>query len=490
MDPEAGKQPLVSQATGAAVVHNGEIYNHAALREEWAAVRTAAGKAPFSFTTGSDSEVVLPLFEDLSPAELAAKLDGMFGVVAASADGKDFVAVRDPVGIKPLYRGWSRDGGRVIFASELKCLVGVVEHAELVPPGHVWTRERGYERYFDPEWLAPLSRPDAPPPPLGTRGTDRVRSILKAAVQKRLMSDVGYGLLLSGGLDSAIVAKLMSELTDMSTIKSFTVGMANSPDIMAARAIADVFGTEHHEYIFTPEEAFSILPKVVEHLETYEPELIRSSIPNYFLAKLAGSHTKVVLTGEGSDELFAGYLYFRDAPDKEALHKETLRIFDHLASVNLQRSDRMGMAHGLEARVPFLDVDMLRELYAEVRPARGRARPRHVRFTLPLSRPLSGGPAVEDARDGRGGRGRRAHGEVGAPPPLRGRHPARGPLAHKGDAVRGRRHQLGRAAAGDVRRRGERRRVRRGGGSLPAQPAAEQGGVLLPRPLRDPLQGL
>ena len=128
-------------------------------------------------------------------------------------------------------------------------------------------------------------------------------------------------------------------------------------------AIADVFGTEHHEYIFTPEEAFSILPKVVEHLETYEPELIRSSIPNYFLAKLAGSHTKVVLTGEGSDELFAGYLYFRDAPDKEALHKETLRIFDHLASVNLQRSDRMGMAHGLEARVPFLDVDMLRELY-------------------------------------------------------------------------------------------------------------------------------
>jgi len=394
MDPEAGKQPLVSQATGAAVVHNGEIYNHAALREEWAAVRTAAGKAPFSFTTGSDSEVVLPLFEDLSPAELAAKLDGMFGVVAASADGKDFVAVRDPVGIKPLYRGWSRDGGRVIFASELKCLVGVVEHAELVPPGHVWTRERGYERYFDPEWLAPLSRPDAPPPPLGTRGTDRVRSILKAAVQKRLMSDVGYGLLLSGGLDSAIVAKLMSELTDMSTIKSFTVGMANSPDIMAARAIADVFGTEHHEYIFTPEEAFSILPKVVEHLETYEPELIRSSIPNYFLAKLAGSHTKVVLTGEGSDELFAGYLYFRDAPDKEALHKETLRIFDHLASVNLQRSDRMGMAHGLEARVPFLDVDMLRELYAEVRPASGRARPRHVRFT-----PLT--PALRWTRSGR-----------------------------------------------------------------------------------------
>jgi len=368
MDPEAGKQPLISRASGAAVIHNGEIYNHAKIRDEWRDVRTAAGAEPFDFTCGSDSEVVLPLFEDLSPVELAQKLDGMFGIVVVSKDGKDMAAIRDPVGIKPLYRGWS-DNGRVIIASELKCLVGEVEHAELVPPGHVWTREGGYSRYFTPKWLAPLIDPTTPKPPLPTGSTDGVRAKLRAAVDKRLMSDVGFGLLLSGGLDSAIVAKLMSELTDMSTIKSFTVGQANSPDIMAARAIARHFGSEHHEKIFTTEEAFAIVPKVVYHLETYEPELIRSAIPNYFLAQLAAAHTKVVLTGEGADELFAGYLYFRDAPSAQLLHDETLRIWNHLASVNLQRADRMCMAHGLEARVPFLDVQMLAEAYETVDPA-------------------------------------------------------------------------------------------------------------------------
>ena len=155
----------------------------------------------------------------------------------------------------------------------------------------------------------------------------------------------------------------------MKTIKSFTVGMANSPDIMAARAVADALGCQHHEYLFTAEEAFGILPKVVYHLETYEPELIRSSIPNFFLAKLASEHTKVVLTGEGADELFAGYLYFKDAPSREMLHDETLRIWGHLNNVNLQRSDRMSMAHSLEARVPFLDVDMLKEAYENIDPS-------------------------------------------------------------------------------------------------------------------------
>jgi phosphoserine phosphatase SerB len=155
----------------------------------------------------------------------------------------------------------------------------------------------------------------------------------------------------------------------MKKIKSFTVGMANSPDIMAARAVAESFGCIHHEHIFTADEAFDIVPKVIYHLETYEPELIRSSIPNYFLATLASQHTKVVLTGEGADELFAGYLYFRDAPSRDLLHGETLRIWDALHNVNLQRSDRMSMAHGLEARVPFLDVDMLQEAFGHVDPA-------------------------------------------------------------------------------------------------------------------------
>ena len=287
----------------------------------------------------------------------------------------------------------------MIIASELKCLVGAVEHAELVPPGHVWTRENGYVRYFQPEWLraATAAREEGHMPlsALPTGGMDNVRRVLRDAVKKRLMSDVGYGLLLSGGLDSAIVATLMAELTDMRQIKSFTVGQPNSPDVMAARAVAKHVGTEHHEYLFTPDEAFAAVDQVfsrsrpgcplclllclvgvmsvtcrqvVWHLETYEPELIRSAIPNFFLAKLAGSHVKVVLTGEGADELFGGYLYFRDCPDAAALHGETVRIWEHLSSVNLQRADRMCMAHGLEARVPFLDVSMLEEAYSVVNP--------------------------------------------------------------------------------------------------------------------------
>jgi len=366
VDPAHGHQPLVQRLTGNAVVANGEIYNHLELRERAKRERAAAGRAPPEYSTNSDSEAILPLYEDHG-VEVASMLDGMFAFVVMEPDGT-ILAARDPCGIKPLYRGWSKATGRVIFASELKCLVGECDQAEEFPAGHYWTPRTGYVRFFGPKWLAPLYDPTAPLT-LPTGGTERVRAILKRAVEKRFMSDVGYGLLLSGGVDSAIVCKLMSELTDLTKIKSFTVGMANSPDIMAAREIAKKFGTQHYEYLFTPDEAFAIVPTVVYHLETYEPELIRSSIPNYFLARLAGSHTKVVITGEGADELFAGYLYFRDCPSVEAMQREILRIWGHLHNVNLQRSDRMGMAHGLEARVPFLDVEMLAEAYGCMDPS-------------------------------------------------------------------------------------------------------------------------
>mmetsp|Transcript_12459 Transcript_12459/g.48489 ORF Transcript_12459/g.48489 Transcript_12459/m.48489 type:complete len:198 (-) Transcript_12459:4398-4991(-) len=176
-----------------------------------------------------------------------------------------------------------------------------------------------------------------------------------------MMSDVPIGLLLSGGLDSAVIStiiKPMLEETKQQFI-TFTVGQEGSPDITAARMMSEHLGTDHHEYLFTSEEACSIIPDVVYHLETYEPELIRSAIPNYFLARLASKYVKVVLTGEGSDELFAGYLYFRDAPNSTAIHKELRRIFHHLHNVNCQRADRMTMAHGLEARVPFLDPNVI-----------------------------------------------------------------------------------------------------------------------------------
>lgn len=170
------------------------------------------------------------------------------------------------------------------------------------------------------------------------------------------MSDVPFGLLLSGGLDSAVVSVALKPIIEELGVEfhSFSVGMEGSPDITAARMMSKFLGTTHHEHMFNADEAFEHIEKIIYHLETYEPELIRSAIPNYFLARMTSQHVKMVLTGEGSDELFGGYLYFRDAPNKEAFQKELRRIFDHLKNVNCQRADRMTMAHGLEARVPFL----------------------------------------------------------------------------------------------------------------------------------------
>lgn len=207
-----------------------------------------------------------------------------------------------------------------------------------------------------------------------------MREVLTQAVREQMMSDVPIGLLLSGGLDSAVIStiiKPMLEETKQQFI-TFTVGQEGSPDITAARMMSEHLGTDHHEYLFTSEEACSIIPDVVYHLETYEPELIRSAIPNYFLARLASKYVKVVLTGEGSDELFAGYLYFRDAPNSTAIHKELRRIFHHLHNVNCQRADRMTMAHGLEARVPFLDpnvIDAVMQVDPELKRIEGENKP-------------------------------------------------------------------------------------------------------------------
>lgn len=184
------------------------------------------------------------------------------------------------------------------------------------------------------------------------------------AVERQCMSDVPFGLLLSGGLDSAVVATLLAPILKKRGIefKTFSVGMEDSPDITAARMISKYFGTTHHEHAFNADEAFEHIEKVIYHLETYEPELIRSAIPNYFLARMTSQKVKMVLTGEGSDELFGGYLYFRDSPDKQSFQKELRRIFHHLHNVNCQRADRMTMAHGLEARVPFLDPEVIDEI--------------------------------------------------------------------------------------------------------------------------------
>lgn len=229
-----------------------------------------------------------------------------------------------------------------------------------------------YVEYYNPEWDSDDY--------VGTKDTSRVREALTQAVKDQMMSDVPIGLLLSGGLDSAVISSIIKPMLEETKQEyiTFTIGQEGSPDVTAARMMSEFLGTTHHEYLFTSEEACAVIPDVIYHLETYEPELIRSAIPNFFLARLASQHVKVVLTGEGSDELFAGYLYFRDAPDSPAIHKELRRIFHHLHNVNCQRADRMTMAHGLEARVPFLDpnvIDAVMEIDPEYKRIEGEAKP-------------------------------------------------------------------------------------------------------------------
>jgi len=346
MDPEGGKQPIVYETTGNAVVANGEMYNFRALQKEHS--------LPPSLT-GSDSEVVLQLYEKFGPAGVADKLNGIFAFVVANKDGTDCLAARDHCGIKPLYMG-KTDAGDVWFASELKAISDICDEVTEFPAGHYWTPATGLVKYYSPSWDSDDARP--------SNDTSNVRAVLQEAVREQCMSDVPFGLLLSGGLDSAVVGTLLKPIVEEMDMPfwSFTVGQEGSPDITAARIMSEHLGTVHHEYQFTTEEAFAAIPKIIYHLETYEPELIRSAIPNFFLAKLTSSKVKMVLTGEGSDELFGGYLYFRDAPDTQAFHKELRRIFHHLHNVNCQRADRMTMAWGLEGRVPFLDRNVIEEV--------------------------------------------------------------------------------------------------------------------------------
>ena len=362
MDPEGGKQPIVYEEEKFSVCANGEIYNFRALQEKYGL--TAA-------QTGSDSEVLLQLYRHMG-CDFVKELNGIFGFVCVGDDGKSIIAARDHCGIKPLYMGKGKGNSAIWFASELKAIHDQCDTIEEFPAGHYWTPETGFVKYYEPEW-----DDDAY---VGKEDTSRVRAALTQAVKDQMMSDVPIGLLLSGGLDSAVVSSIikpMLEETGQEFI-TFTIGQEGSPDVTAARMMSESLGTTHHEYLFTSEEACAVIPDVIYHLETYEPELIRSAIPNYFLARLASQHVKVVLTGEGSDELFAGYLYFRDAPDSAAIHKELRRIFHHLHNVNCQRADRMTMAHGLEARVPFLDpnvIDAVMQVDPEYKRIEGEEKP-------------------------------------------------------------------------------------------------------------------
>ncbi len=351
VDVDGGHQPLRGSSEELRFVGNGEIYNHAALRDRLGDDR---------FRTSSDNEVALHVVERDGPEGLA-ELNGMFAFAMGSG-ADDFLAARDPVGIKPLY--WARLEQSVVFASEMAAFEPEVRgEIEAFPPGHYWTAERGLTQFAPPVSSALLSTaPSAiAPEDVPADALMRTRWVLVDAIERQMMGDVPVGVFLSGGLDSTLVAAIAARhlARHGERLQTFAVGVAGSPDLIAARAAAEFLETEHHERSYTAAEALASLPDVIASIEAFDPSLVRSAVPNHMLAAMTAEHVKVVLTGEGADELFAGYEYMRDYDDPDELHAELVRSVEGLHNLNLQRCDRVTMAHGLEARVPFLDREVI-----------------------------------------------------------------------------------------------------------------------------------
>ena len=352
-----GAQPLLNAAGTHALAVNGEIYNHRALR--------AGLRAPYDFATESDCEVILALYRERG-TDFLNDLQGMFAFVLYDAEADRYVVARDHMGIIPLYTG--RDAqGRLHVASEMKALVPVCESVAEFPPGHVLDSDVGEPvPYYAPAWRDYDAVAGAPADPAA------LRSALEASVRAQMMSDVPYGVLLSGGLDSSIIAACAQRFAERRVeddgrsgawwprLHSFAVGLADSPDLSAARVVADHLGTVHHEFHFTVQEGLDALSDVVHHLETYDVTTVRASTPMYLMARrIRATGVKMVLSGEGADEVFGGYLYFHRAPNARAFHEETVRKLDRLHWFDCLRANKSTAAWGVEARVPFLDQRFL-----------------------------------------------------------------------------------------------------------------------------------
>jgi asparagine synthase (glutamine-hydrolysing) len=337
VDVAGGQQPM--QDGEAWIAFNGEIYNFMELRQN-----DLKGQ---KFKTRSDTETVLRLYQLFGP-DSVLRLDGMFAF-AIAWQGEVFLA-RDPLGIKPLYYG-EKDGG-FCFASEVKALALVTDDIHEFPAGYWYHSQKGWNQFYAVENSL---HEEIPGVSNEREAHQAIRASVQEAVLKRLMSDVPLGVSLSGGLDSSIISLIASQ--EAPGLHSFVVGVEGGEDIEASRMVASELGTKHHEYFYREQDMLDVSAQVVYYLESFDPALVRSAIPNYFLARMASDHVKVILTGEGADELYAGYAYLHryDAPD--ALQRELVYITEALHNTNLQRGDRMSMAHGLEARVPFLDID-------------------------------------------------------------------------------------------------------------------------------------
>lgn len=352
VDPASGKQPLVSADERYVLAVNGEIYNHQELRKE----------LNFPFQTQSDCEVIIALYEKYGH-DLFEHLEGMYAFALLDTQTGDYLIGRDHMGIIPLYFGYD-ERDRLFIASELKALEGHCKEIATFPPGHrlhskIETPEKWYER----KWMHYAHVADA------SSSVDKLREALEASVHKHMMSDVPYGVLLSGGLDSSIVSAVTKkyaakrvETADQSDawwpqLHSFAVGLEGSPDLKAAQQVADHIGTIHHEVIFTVQEGLDALRDVIYHLETYDVTTVRASTPMYLLARVIKSMgIKMVLSGEGADEIFGGYLYFHKAPHPEAFHEETVRKLGKLHLYDCLRANKALSAWGVEGRVPFLDI--------------------------------------------------------------------------------------------------------------------------------------
>lgn len=357
VDPKSGKQPLLHASLDVALAANGEIYNHQEIR---------AQLSSYDFQTGSDCEVILPLFEQ-EGMDFVSKLDGSFAFVLSDARTGHVYAARDHMGIVPLYYGYDIEG-KVWFASELKALMDVVREVQIFPPGHYYSSESdSLVQWYQPQWHSS----NVPTRPFDE---DRLRAVLERAVQKRMMSDVPWGVLLSGGLDSSLVASIATRFAQNRVesggedkawwprVHSFCIGLEGSPDLAAAKKVAEQLGTVHHEFVFTFQEGLDAVSDVIYQLETYDVTTIRASTPMYLMSRMIKAMgIKMVLSGEGADEVFGGYLYFHKAPNAAEFHHETVRKLKSLHLYDCLRANKSTAAWGVEVRVPFLDKDVLEE---------------------------------------------------------------------------------------------------------------------------------
>lgn len=356
VDPASGKQPLFSEDKKLVLAANGEIYNHKALREKF---------TDYMFQTESDCEVILALYKEKG-LDFVDDLNGIFGFAIYDAENHEYFIARDHMGIIPLYMGWDKHGTFYV-ASELKALEGVCTKIELFPPGHYMSSTDGkLVQWYKRDWE------DFDAVKENETSIAEVRQALEDAVHRQLMSDVPYGVLLSGGLDSSVtsaIAKKYSQRRVESDDKeqawwpqlhSFSVGLDGSPDLAAAQKIADHIGTVHHEIKFTIQEGLDAIKDVVYQLETYDITTIRASTPMYLMARVIKSMgIKMVLSGEGADELFGGYLYFHKAPNAKEFHEETVRKLSKLHMYDCLRANKSLAAWGIEGRVPFLDKEFM-----------------------------------------------------------------------------------------------------------------------------------